>query len=135
MGVQCHETVLEYISFINQRFKQIESLESSASWKSITGKNNQIYDCYRENSAALEPEAGKIDNMIATTDLSGALIWLNECIVEAQKNHFYFTQKGDIKKIFEALESGKGYKTTAYKNGDENHEEYFIIYVNSSYLS
>lgn len=135
MGVQCHETVLEYISFINQGSKQVESLESIANWKSATKKNNRIYDCYCENSPALEPETGRIDNMIATTDLGGALIWLSECITETHKNHFYFLQKDDIKNLFEALVLGRRYKTTAYKNGDENHEEHFTIFVNSSYLS
>lgn len=90
-----------------------------------------IYVCYHENSFELEPEEGKISNMIATNDIRGALEWMNESIRKAKEENYQFTGAEDVVLLYEALVANSNSISTVYKNGDKNSKEYYRICVNS----
>lgn len=135
MGQQFYETVIGKEFFEIQLPRLINNLELIAKCKNLTEHNNRIYVCYHENSAALEPENGKVSDMIATTDIKGALVWLNDCIRNAKDKCFYFVQTDDVRKLYEALVFEQKYESIVYKNGDIDNAEFFKICVNSSYVS
>ena len=94
-------------------------------------ETERVYVCCHENSLKLEPEEGKVSNMIATTDIKGALEWLNESLRKAKASHYQFVGKEDAGQLYGALEAGENCESTVYKDGDKNHREYYRICVSS----
>lgn len=121
MGPQYHDTVY------GQRFypNHINNLEME-----VSTADDKTYVCYHENSLALELEAGKISDMIATTDIKGAFLWLNESLSDAKKNGFHFVDEGESK-LYDALSTGENFESIMFKDGDRNHNEFFSICVRS----
>lgn len=132
MGLQFHETVCGQYFFNVQLPDMIKNLEIIAAWKErLLGTEDRTYVCYHENSASLEPEAGKISNMIATNDVKGALAWLNDSLADAGKNNYRFADECGAGKLYEALATGRECEIFLRKNGDQCHKEYFKLCIHS----
>lgn len=132
MGPQFHETVYGQRFFDVQLPNLIKNIEILAKWEmKVSEKENGTYVCYHENSFALEPEAGKISDMIATTDAKGALAWLNESLADAKKNNYRFVKAGEAENLYEALANSEDCERVLFKNGDKNHVEFFKICIHS----
>lgn len=132
MGPQFHETVYGQRFFDTQLPNLIKNLEILAKWEmKLSKEENRTYVCYHENSFALEPETGKISEMIATNDLKGALVWLNESLTDAKKNNYCFVKDGEADELYEALANCEDCERILVKKGEENHTKFFKICMHS----
>lgn len=132
MGPQFHETVYGHRFFSIQLPNLIQNLEVLANLeRKFSEKEDSTFVCYHENSLALEPEAGRTSDMIATTDAQGALAWLNESLADAKKNNFCFAKEGEAENLYEAIANNEDCERVLFKNGDENHIEFFKICIHN----
>ena len=89
-----------------------------------------VYVCYEENSASLYSEAGNINHLFVTEDISLAREWAEKSFVEAKKNGFLPIEDSDKEEFFDTIGSDPYDTLWVYRGKNNNGRDNYGICVN-----
>lgn len=97
--------------------------------------SGMIYVCYEENSAALYAEAGNINHMFVTTDISQMREWVSKSLQYAENGKYYPIDESEKKDFLSDIGVQRSASVWVYLGCREDARENYGICVDSFDLS
>lgn len=94
-----------------------------------------IYVCYEENSTELYNDAGNLNHMFVTADVTQALDWAKRSLSNAENNNYLPITDDEMKQFISEIGREQYTSVWVYRNQDENAKENYGICVDSFELS
>lgn len=94
-----------------------------------------IYVCYEENSTELYNDAGNINHMFVTADVTQALDWAKRSLSSAETNNYLPITDDEMKQFISEIGREQYASVWVYRNQDESAKENYGICVDSFDLS
>lgn len=94
-----------------------------------------IYVCYEENSTALYIDAGNINHMFVTADITQAMDWAKRSLLSAEAKNYRPISEDEMNQFFSDVGSEQYASVWVYRNRDENAKENYGICIDSFDLS
>ncbi len=90
-----------------------------------------VYVCYEENSVELYGEAGNINHMYVTADVSQAVDWAKQSLSSAERNNYPPINDDEMKQFLAYVGREQFSSVWVYRNQDEDVKENYAICVSS----